>query len=205
MKGQRRVWAPVLAVMVGLLAIGASGLARATTVLKVDVPEMTRTSEWVVRARVLQVESVDLRPQGEGLYTDVSLAIDEVYRGTAVPTTYVLRMMGGVGKDGMALTIPGMPRFAVGEEVVLFLEKTAMGHVPCGLGQGVWRVLRPPVGPPVVQQSTAGLNVMARNDKGVLTTIEGQTVVARTLADLGAEIRAVPAPLPATKPGPTLK
>lgn len=205
MKGQLRGWTSALACVVAM-GLGGGLLApsaHATTVLKVDVPEMTRTSEWVVRAHVVSSESVDLRAQGDGLYTDVALTIDEVYRGTGVPATYVLRMMGGVGKDGMAITIPGMPRFAAGEEVVLFLEKTAVGHVPCGLGQGVWRILRPPVGPVLVRQSTAGLNVMARDGRGVLTSVEPTGPVARTLTDLAAEIRAVViAPAPSGTPTP---
>lgn len=192
MKAQSGFWAAALVTLGFGLVSGSAPVAHATTVLKVDVPEMTRISEWVVRARVLAVESVDLRASGDGLYTDVSLAIDEVLRGTGAPANYTMRLMGGVGRDGMALTIPGMPRFAVGEEVVLFLERIANGHVPCGLGQGVWRVVRPPVGPAVVRQSTAGLNVMAKNTKGVIAATEPQPPVARTLTDLVAEIRAVP-------------
>jgi len=185
----------------GLAAVGVIGgeAARATTVLKVGLPEMTRTSEWVVRARVTAVANVDLRAEGSGLFTDVSLAIREVYRGQDVPATYVLRQMGGVGKDGMALTIPGMPRFEVGEEVVIFLEKTAVGHVPCGLGQGVWRVARPAVGPALVRQSSRGLNLMARASDGSLASVHDDGGVT-TLGHLETEIRAVPPLAPSIVP-----
>ncbi|MCC6625743.1 MAG: hypothetical protein IT385_31195 [Deltaproteobacteria bacterium] len=192
--------------MAGLMLAGvlASVPVRATTVLKVELPEMTRTSEWVVRARVTAVANVDLRAEGSGLFTDVTLQIEEVYRGKDVPRTYVMRQMGGVGKDGMALTIPGMPRFKPGEEIVVFLEKTSVGHVPCGLGQGVWRVARPPVGPALVRQDARGLNLMARAADGSLAPIHDDGS-ATTLARLVSDIRAVPvevAPIAPSSPKP---
>lgn len=175
--------------------------AAATTVLQVDVPAMAKTSEWVVRVRVTAIASVDLRGEGQGIYTDVSLTIEQVYRGLNAPKTYVMRLIGGLGKDGMALTIPGMPKFSVGEEAVLFLEKTGIGHVPCGLGQGVWRVFRSPIAPAIVSQSTAGIHLMARGPNGAITSAPESGPKAKTLIELEAEIRAVPVVVAPSGPG----
>jgi len=142
--------------------------ALAATVLKVDVAAATRLSEWVVRAKVLAVESVDLRAQGDSIYTDVTLSIEAVYAGHDVPKISVMRLQGGLGRDGLALTVPGMPVFKVGDEAVLFLEKTGLGHVPCGLEQGVWRISPGPFNYPVVSQSLAGLSRMTRTGDGRL-------------------------------------
>ncbi|MCB9733987.1 MAG: hypothetical protein H6745_15425 [Deltaproteobacteria bacterium] len=180
---------PSLSLALFLLALVAPP-ASATTVLRVEVPEMTRTSAWVVHAHVRDVRSVDLRAEDRGLVTDVTLDIADVYKGEDVPKTYVLRLMGGVGADGMALTIPGMPTFAPGEEVVLFLEKTNLGHVPCGLGQGVYRVRTDKDGRRWVQSSASGLQMMERDEDGRLRAVEPAPVAAQSLETLVARIYA---------------
>ena len=169
--------------------------AHATTVLKVDVSQMTAMSEWVVRARITAVENIVKAADGEGPFTDVHLVIDEVYRGpaNAAPTkTLVMRLMGGAMDNGLAMKVPGMPRFKVGEEAVLFLEKTAFGFVPCGLEQGVWRVIKGPFGYEVVQQTVLDLNLVTRSADGKLTqdAHHGPHRASKLLGVLAAEIRA---------------
>lgn len=173
-----------------IVILSSTVAASATTVLRVGIPEMTRTSEWILRAHVRDVRSVDLRADGRGLVTDVTLAVADVYKGENVPKTYVLRLMGGLGADGMALTIPGMPTFAPGEEVVLFLEATNLGHVPCGLGQGVYRVHVASDGRRWVRGSASGLHMMARDEDGRLRTVEPAAVAETSLEALVAQIYA---------------
>jgi len=174
-----------------LLPLAVVATARAATVLEVDVAQATLLSEWVVRARVTAVASVDLRAAGDSIYTDVTLAVSDVYRGKDVPATHVLRLQGGVGKDGLALTVPGMPRFSVGDEAVIFLEKTGKGHVPCGLGQGVWRIAPGPLGYPVVHRDVRELALMKRTQDGrVVPSDTPQPTGIKLLATLVAEIEA---------------
>ena len=174
-----------------------SSEAHATTLLAVDVPEMTLVSEWIVRANVTSVKSVDLRTDGRGIFTDVTLQVREVYRGVDVPKTYVLRLLGGRGDDDMALWIPGMPRFVAGEEVVLFLEATSVGHIPCGLGQGVWRVHTTESGATWTQRALGDVHLMRRTAQGGL---EHAPIVpvssARLLDDLIADVYATQLGLP---------
>ena len=115
----------ILAVSLLSVAIWASS-ASATTVLKVEVPAMTQTSEWVVLVRVVGSENVDLRADGRGIFTDVTLDVIDVYKGHAVPDRYVMRLMGGQGADGISMRIPGMPRFVRGEEAVL--DRASLHH-----------------------------------------------------------------------------
>jgi hypothetical protein len=191
----KRVLGVVAALVCAVVLFAATpGTSHATTVLKVSVEEMTRTSDWVVRARVLGVANVDLQAEGKGLFTDVELAIDEVLRGKDVPSRYVLRLLGGVGKNRLAMAIPGMPRFVQGEEVVLFLEKTSVGHVPSGLGQGVWRVVRTPASMPLVLQSTADMRLMKRAPSGAIVEAPmAPPLSAKLLGELAREVRAVAA------------
>jgi len=164
--------------------------------LKAGVPELTRTSEWIVRAQVQAVRDVDLRAQGRSLFTDVDLQILDVYRGVDVPATYTLRLPGGQGRDGVTMLVPGMPHFRPGDEVVLFLEKTSLGHIPSGLTQGVWRVLHTPSGLWVRQARTTA-HVLQRTPKGApgagrLTPVAAPKLLGdvRPLDDLLAEIYA---------------
>lgn len=177
--------------VVAWLALTLSGAARAATVLEVDVAEATRLSEWVVRARVTALTNVDLRAQGDSLYTDVTLAVDAVYAGRGAPATVVMRLQGGLGADGLALTVPGMPRFAIGDDAVIFLERTGKGLVPCGMGQGVWRVAPGPLGFPVVHRDVRELALVTRTPDGRLvpSTTPAATGI-KLLTSLVAEIQA---------------
>ena len=186
----------------GLLMLATTSViveqeAQATTLLAVDVPEMTLASEWIIRADVSAVKSVDLRREGRGIFTDITLQVREVYRGVDVPKTYVLRLLGGRGADDMALWIPGMPKFVPGEEVVLFLEATSAGHIPCGLGQGVYRVMTSESGATWTKRSLGDVHLMKRTAEGRL---EHAPVVpvsnARLLDDLVAEVYATQLALP---------
>lgn len=193
MRAFRRLSSILSTLAVFTFAAVTPTVTSASTVLKVDVSEMTRISPWVVRARVTAVASVDLRKRGESIYTDVTLAIDEFYKGpdAGAPKTTVMRLPGGLGDDGMALTVPGMPTFKVGDDVVLFLEMTGLGPVPCGMEQGVWRVYRGALGYLMVTQSTARVSLVERDKDGRLVPSHDRPVVATKLLDqLKAEVRA---------------
>jgi hypothetical protein len=188
----RTVMRSVSALAIGATVLASSGQSHATTVLKVEVADMTRMSEWVVRARVLAVDNVHLKGPDEGIFTDVTLQIDEVYRGLNAPKTVKMRLMGGLGDNGIAMRVPGMPNFKVGEEAVLFLEKTAFGYVPAGLEQGVWRIYRGPLGYQVVQQTVLDTQLMARDDNGALVPTHGPKHASKLLGQLVTEIRQAP-------------
>lgn len=172
--------------------LGSPG--HATTVLKVGVADMTRMSEWVVKARVLAVDNVAKTPSGDGPFTDVRLSVDAVYAGPTnaqAPRELVVRLMGGRMDDGLAMKVPGMPRFAVGDEAVFFLERTATGLLPCGLEQGVWRLVQGPFGYEVVQQTVFDTNLVIKTTDGRLVPDRhGAQRDARVLGALVAEIRA---------------
>lgn len=173
------------------LLLLAAWPAQATTLLRVDVPGMTVAYQWVVRADILSVKSVDLRSEGRGIFTDVEMTIREVYLGEDVPKKYTLRLVGGQGDDGKVLWIPGMPGFTPGEDVVLFLEKTSLGHIPCGLGQGVWRVTQDATGTPWARQSIGSAHMFERQQDGQLHHVEPALLTnARLLNSLVNEVYA---------------
>jgi hypothetical protein len=96
------------------------------------------------------VRSVDPGRDGEGIpATWVTLDVDETLKGPAAPTiTFKQVGVPDPLPDGTLLRLPGLPRYAVGEEVVVFLHGTSRKGFssPVGLGQGLFRAEPGPKG-----------------------------------------------------------
>ncbi len=121
------------------LLVAIATPARATTVLRVPLEEMARACDLVVQARVVAVHTSAAPDDERRVSTAVRLTILRVLKGH--PTGPALTLTLPVGRtDRWTRTIPGMPQFREGEEVVLFLEKTSAGLRPAGLSLGVYRV-----------------------------------------------------------------
>jgi hypothetical protein len=185
-----------LRMLLTLALILVAPAAAGTTVLRVDLEQLTHTSQWVLRAQVESVDNVDLRREGRNLVTDVHLTVLEIYKGVQVPARYTLRLPGGTGADGVSLRIPGIPTFKAGDDVVLFLEQTAVGHIPCGLGQGVWRVHKDAASQNWVRQSIGSVHLMERDSAGRL--VEARPVLHSAATTLGELIGRIYAAQPST-------
>lgn len=127
-----------------LLAVAAS--ARAATFMATSVEELARTSEVVVRGRVLDVAS---RETASGrIVTEVELAVDSAWKGAPAATVRLLVPGGQLGH--VALKVDAAPAFAPGDEVVLFLSRAGPALHVNGLALGTFRVAgdeaRPEVG-----------------------------------------------------------
>ncbi len=154
----KRLWW-VLALMLPI-AVPVS----ATTVLKVPVEEMARGADLVVRAVVRDVRADD-GPKRRGTFgTRVTLAVRETLKGQPTGPTLTIVLPGG--SDGRStLSVPGMPDFAKGDEVVLFLERTLRGWVPSGLSMGKYLVTHADSKAPLrVRRSMAGIHTVVRKD-----------------------------------------
>lgn len=113
-------WAKALGVAALLLIVSAS--AHATVMVEVPLEEMIQQADAIVYGRVVR--------------SDVRVAIDD---GQMVPQTYttieVTEWLGGEGGetvqlrelggtyDGITHEVVGVPTYAVGDEVIVFLER----------------------------------------------------------------------------------
>ncbi len=119
-----------------LSAVG--GAAKATTLARMSVAQMSRAAQLIVRARC--VENSTGWDAGE-IWTFTSFEVREVWQGSA-PARISVRLLGGrVGN--LTSSVAGIPRFRPGEEVVIFLERTPRGDFSVvSWEQGTFRVRR---------------------------------------------------------------
>tara|TARA_R110002167_G_scaffold282461_1_gene487711 strand:+ start:37 stop:672 length:636 start_codon:yes stop_codon:yes gene_type:complete len=142
-----------------LVALSTPGL-RATSVLPPEFEELVQESDFVVRGRVTAVESAwQVTGKSRVIVTKVSVEVLELIAGEA-PSPLVLTMLGGkVGEQEMV--VEGAPRFAVGEEDILFVQ---------GNGRQVSPLTRMMHGRYRVEKDAAtGRSYVARNNGDPLT------------------------------------
>jgi len=118
-----------------VLAVHAAG---ATTFARMSLEQMSRSAALVVRARCLSNSTG--WDAGE-IWTFTSFAIEETWMGTA-PDHIVVRLLGGRAGN-VTSSVTGIPRFRIGEDVVLFLERTPRGDFSVtSWQQGTFRLRR---------------------------------------------------------------
>lgn len=112
----------------------------ATTLVRMTVGEMTRAAELVVRAKC--VDGTAKWNSGE-IWTFITFEIEESWKGSP-PRQIIVRLLGGTTTE-LTSSVDGVPRFHVGEEVVLFLAATGRGDYSIvGWMQGTFRLARDP-------------------------------------------------------------
>ena len=124
---------------------------QATTLVRYDLQGLTRNAARVVVGTCKEAEPRVIEGR---TYTRLLFTLSEVVKGQAA-TELEVCLPGGEDR-GVKTSIAGMPQFAPGEEVVLFLtEADRLGHPwPVGLGQGKFRVQRDAAAKPRVFQDT---------------------------------------------------
>jgi len=166
--------------------------AGATSVLGVDLDQLTRQSEVVVRGVVKSMES-RWSADGRRILTDVQIDVSETMKGPAARTVTVQQPGGVVGDIGQR--VDGLATFQPGEEVVVFLEKWgAQRFQVTAAAQGKFRV----------ERSTDGTRTFAVPDHSAdagLVDSAGQAVPSRLqtleLSELRSRVKrasAVPSP-----------
>lgn len=125
--------------LAGLLLLTLTRVLPASSVALLTESTLVDASGIIVRASVLSSET-RFRSGPVGIYTDVTLDILEVLKGShSEPTLHVALPGGEI--DGRRIHVSGVPAFVPGEEVVVFLGKLGNGQwTPLGLGQGKYRL-----------------------------------------------------------------
>ncbi len=167
---------PFRAVLIAALCSAAP--ASATTVLPVTIDQLARGSDVIVHGVVLASEPHTVDGNERHIRTRVVIDVTTLLKGARGTKSITLDLPGGNVGD-WTMQIPGMPRFAVGEELVVFLERTKRSYAISGMSQGKFSVFTDKIGRRMVRRSFRGLHFAGKRPREA----------ARTLASLLAEVR----------------
>ena len=113
--------------------------AQATLVPRLSLEQLAAESELVVHGTVVR-RWADWGPARKFIWTHHEVRITDVLKGRPARSVIVSEPGGEIGDIGMA--VAGAPRYQVGQEVVLFLERTEIGYLRgSGWGQGNFSVI----------------------------------------------------------------
>lgn len=137
-----RVAASFAAGLAVLIWLASAQPVGATTLIRMDLPDLVSGAERVVHARAVD-QKVYWDASGTRIYTDTTFEVLEDAKGTG-PNRLTVWMLGG-RIDPAEMTVEGTPIFRIGEEVVLFTSPGPAGKKNLvGFSQGVLRVLENP-------------------------------------------------------------
>ena len=153
--------------ILALLTLALSPLPSFGTLLRpLSVETLADLSDVVARGRVRSIEVV-WNDSATMPVTRVEIEVLETLEGDAGARRLMVTFPGGE-RDGVALDYGGRPRFATGEEVVLFLQRRGgRSFIPVGLAQGRLEVRRETsTGRALLHQDLAGAVLMEGDAPG---------------------------------------
>jgi hypothetical protein len=141
---------------VAALGFSGTGVAYATTLMRMSIMSLSRAARAIVRARCVANET---RWDAGEIVTFTNFDVEEIWKGSP-PARLTVRLIGGHAGT-LTSTVSGVPRFAPGEEVVLFLEQTSAGdYSVVSWVQGTFRIERDnSTGDETITQDTAAFPV----------------------------------------------
>lgn len=157
-----RNWLPI-----AILAAASALPAQASSVLSVDFQQLSRLARHVVSGTVTAVEAEE---DSTGyIYSNVTINVRRAAPLQLQGREYTFRMLGGE-TESKRLMIQGMPRFAVGDRVALFLnDKPSEVFGPTvGLWQGVFFVETDP---------TTGQDVILNAERRPILSVQQNRLV----------------------------
>jgi hypothetical protein len=157
----------VLALAV-LLALGIPAGASSTTVREGSLFEDLEWADAVVTATIGS-SRVEADPRGIPQTVYELRGVEGIKGGPRYP--FEIRIDGGVLDDGFGLEVPGTPKFAAGDRVLLFLR------------------LDNPIAP-IIGLQARSFRIAERDGEAIVTTYDGRPVLG---LDVGLRIEAAPA------------
>jgi hypothetical protein len=169
----RQVW---LGFFAAVFLVGSPALA--TMVVPYDLDALTDHADRVALATVESVQAHWTSDHGT-IVTDVLLRVEVPLKGALRPGDLVSVRREGGEVDGIGARVIGAAQFAVGEEVVAFLEQRGAFTWTVGMAQGKLHVATV-AGRRVTVRDVSGLGFVRRPDHAEPAT--------RSLDDLMAQV-----------------
>src|SRR5436190_17693408 len=124
-------------VLSSALLVGLSTIARATTVERMTLEDLTRRSQNIVQG-VVRSSRPYWSPDRKLILTNTTIDVTESIKGQAARTVEVTTVGGQIGDT--VLHVAGMPAFIPGESTIVFVSKSGSYLTVLGLGQGKFTV-----------------------------------------------------------------
>ena len=123
------------------LAVLVPSIAQATVVRAVSVAEMTKRADVIVEAQVEALTSA-WNPERTRIYTVTRLKVSDSIKGAVTKGNVIkIRQIGGTA-DGITQMVAGNAKFAAGDRVIVFLNRseTENMHFVIGMAQGKFAI-----------------------------------------------------------------
>jgi hypothetical protein len=158
--------------------------ARATVYAPVDEAALSAASTAIVSGTVTDGAAHE---RDGRIVTDTTIAVDHVFKGTALSGSIVVTTPGGQVGD-RSVVVYGAPRFAVGDTVLLYVQRRFDGELrTTGLALGAYRVGTAPDGSLVATRAVPFAETRPLAD--VAATVQA-------LGDPGGAVDGAPVPQP---------
>ena len=154
-----------VSMLVALLLVASASWA--TLVPRMSFEEVVARSQSIVQGTVQRTWS-EWDDSKTSIWTHYEIEVSVCLKGEESKTIVVSEPGGTV--DGKTMRIAGTPKYAVGEEVMLFATPTPIGYVrTCGWGQGKFEVSASGASPSgkSVRSSLAGVQLVEGKGPGL--------------------------------------
>jgi hypothetical protein len=142
--------------ILALLLLFPAAQAGASTVVAMTLEQMSERADTIFLGRVTGTRA-DWNAERTRIYTHVTLEVDRYLKGGGGSRVETVRLLGGQVGPYLAM-VPGSPRFATGEEVLLFCAGGG-ARIPTVLGMslGKFTITSDASGDRIVNRDISGL------------------------------------------------
>jgi hypothetical protein len=170
--------------VVGWMLLIFLPLARATTIVPMDLADLTTNAELIFIGTVTDISS---ERDARTIYSYVTFSDLEVLKGTYLEETIEVRLSGGT-VAGETVQVVGMPKFVIGERNLIFLAGNFKFVCPIvGWGQGRFKILRDEI---------TGQEMVFDNSDIPVVEIEGNKIIRARKSGITQGSAGVPEGLP---------
>jgi hypothetical protein len=121
-----------------------------------------------------EVLSAQPGPAGASPTTEYLFAVEEVLKGFVAGSGIIVRQPGGLGVDGVAMRVLGLPMLAEGDRVLLFLDPEDGVYRPVDFGLGLFFEIRAGGRVLLAREPSSGGHVPAPDDSADAERAEGR-------------------------------
>jgi len=124
--------------LLAFIVLAGALAARATTIIRLDLPQLVNQSDSIVQGRV---ENVAVQWDGARnlAFTYITVSVEDPLKGERRRTVTIRQLGGKIG--AMHVTVAGMPQFRKGESVITFLKAQDDGTFQVvGMNQGKYEI-----------------------------------------------------------------